>query len=100
MRPDSTGLFIIHLLQPIAIFECIEGHVVVAGKIAGHYQFRNADGELEEWTLSAHHFFTTDMLKEPEDQVKPVMDRAWRWYRAYLKHEDENNDLEDYGKQN
>ena len=91
MRPDDTGLYVIHLLQPVAIFECIEGFEAVEDKITGQYQFRNADGILEEWTLSTHHFYTTDFLKEPEDQVKPLMDKAWYWFKAYMQWEDDNN---------
>lgn len=83
MRPDDPGLYIIHLLQPVAIFECYKGHVQ-EGNIFKHYSFQNADGALEEWTLSVHHFFTTDFLMAPEEQAVPLMDKAWRWFRAYL----------------
>lgn len=100
MRPDDTGLFVVHLLNPVAIFACHEGHVDVPGKIAGHYQFQNAEGAIEEWTLSVHHFFTTDFLKEPEEQARPLMNKAWRWYRAYLEWDDKQQDLQDYGEQN
>lgn len=99
MRPDDPGLYVIHLLQPIAIFECLEGHVA-ARDIFRHYTFRNADGILEEWTLSVHHLFTTDFLTEPADRAGPLLDKAWRWFRAYLENQDENLNLEDYGKQN
>lgn len=87
MRPDDPGLFIIHLLQPVAIFECLEGHVDKRD-IFKHYSFQNTDGVIEEWTLSVHHFFTTDFLKEPAEQAAPLMDKAWRWFRSYLEYED------------
>lgn len=94
MRPDDPGLYVIHLLQPVAIFECIEGHEIIPDKIIGHYQFRNTDGVIEQWTLSVHHLFSTDFLQEPADQAKPLMDKAWRWFRAYMQWEDENIDNE------
>lgn len=85
---DDTDLFIIHLLKPIAIIQCHHGHVQVPGKISEHFQFTNIDGVLEEWTLSVYHFFTTDFISEPEEQVKPMLKKAWRWYRSYLDWED------------
>lgn len=88
---EGSGTWIIHLLKPQAIIQCIEGHEQT-DKIYKYYQFRNADGIIEEWTLSAHFFFTTDFISEPEAQVIPLLDRAWRWYRSYMKWEDENID--------
>lgn len=93
IRPDDSGLFVIHLLDPKAIFECHEGHIDLLDLIMGHFQFRNNDGKLEEWTLSVHHFFTTDFLKGPDEQARPLMEKAWRWFRAYLEWEDKQNDL-------
>lgn len=93
MRSDSTGLYIIHLPDPVTIIECIEGHVgkgeVKAGNIYRHYQFNNGQG-IEEWTLNIHHFFTTDFLEEPEQRAIKLLDRAWRWYRSYMQWEDNN----------
>jgi len=99
MRPDDTGLFVIHMLDPIAIFQCTLGHVE-QGRIFKHYQFVNSDGEPEEWTLSVYHFFTADLLEKPEDRALKLLDRAWRWLRAYLEWEDTNTDTEHYGQQN
>lgn len=99
-QSDSPDLFIIHLLNPVSIFRAHEGHVEVKDKIYQHYQFRNSDGIIEEWTLSVHHFYTTDFLTEPEQQVKPLMDKAWRWYRSYLEWEDDNIDMDKYANEN
>lgn len=90
MREDS-GTWVIHLLEPNAIIRCTEGHVEIDG-IFKHYQFKNGDGDMEQWTLSAYHFFTADFITEPEQQVVPLLDRAWRWYRAYMDLEDKNID--------
>lgn len=97
---EEKDIFIVHLLNPIAIFQAYEGYAEIKGKIYGHYQFRNIEGVIEEWTLSTHHFFTTDFIKEPADQVKPLMDKAWRWFRSYLDWEDNNIDTDDYAKEN
>lgn len=99
MRPAQSGLWVIHLLNPKAIIRCTSGHVQI-DTIYRHYQFENADGVIEEWTLSAYHFFTTDFVSEPEKQVMPLLDRAWRWFRSYLEWEDENSDIDNYGKDN
>lgn len=89
---ENSDLFICHLLEPIAIFQAYEGSLSIDGKICKQYQFRNSDGLIEEWTLSTHHFFTTDFINEPELQVPKIMDKAWRWYRSYMEWEDKNID--------
>lgn len=98
-RPEQSGLYIVHLLNPKAIIQCIEGHVTTSSPFR-HYQYQNKDGVIEEWTLSAFHFFTTDFISEPEKQVTPLLDRAWRWYRSYLEWEDKNIDLDELGEKN
>jgi len=87
MRPEQSGLWIVHLLTPQAIIKCIEGHEHTASPFK-HYSFKNSDEVIEEWTLSAYHFFSTDFITEPEEQVTPLLDRAWRWYRSYMQWED------------
>ncbi len=97
---EGADLFICHLLNPVAIFQAHEGHIQVKEKIYNHFEFVNSDGVLEKWTLSTHHFFTTDFIEEPEKQVPKVMDKAWRWYRSYMEWEDNNIDLDDYADEN
>lgn len=89
MRPEQSGLWVIHLLNPKAIIQCIEGHQVTTAPYA-HYSFQNIDGVVEQWTLSAYFLFTTDFLTNPDQQARPLLDRAWRWYRAYMEWEDKN----------
>jgi hypothetical protein len=95
MRPEDTGLYIIHLLDPVAIIECFEGHTgtgeVEPGNIYKHFQFKNSDGIIEEWTLQVIHLFTTDFLEEPQNRAIKLLERAWRWYRAYMEWEDEKS---------
>lgn len=98
MRDDS-GIWIIHLLEPQAIMRCTEGYVQI-DNIYKHYQFKNGDGEIEQWTLSAYHFFTTNFISEPEQQVVPLLDRAWRWYRSYMEFEDHNINTDNDTKEN
>jgi hypothetical protein len=89
MRPDDkSGPFIIHMLDPIAIIRCTPGHDHIS-KIFKQYQLMNGD-QLEEWTLSIYHLFTADMLEKPEDRALKLLDRAWRWYRAFLEWEYKN----------
>ena len=99
MRKDSD-IWVVHLLNPQAHIRCIEGHHV---QIDGHYKyyiFLNKDGVTEEWTLCAQFFFTTDFINEPEKQVIPLLDRAWRWYRAYMEWEDKNIDTDEEANEN
>lgn len=98
MRPES-GFWVIHLLNPQAHIQCMEGHVQT-DKIHKHYQFRNNDGVVGEWTLSAQFFFTTDFISEPEKQVIPLLDRAWRWYRSYMEFNDKNIDTDERANEN
>lgn len=88
IHPEQSGVWVIHLFNPKAIIQCIYGHVITSQPHA-HFTFINSNGDLEEWTLSAHHFFTNDFLTEPEAQVQPLIKKAWRWYRAYLDWEDD-----------
>ena len=90
MRPEGSGQWIIHMLNPKAIIRCSEGHIKPKENIFRHYQYQNNDGQLEAWTLSVFHLFTTDFINEPAEQAIPVLDRAWRWFRAYLEWEDNN----------
>lgn len=96
---EGSGTWIVHLLNPQAHIECLKGHVQT-DKIHKHYQFKNNDDVVEEWTLSAQFFFTTDFISEPEKQVIPLLDRAWRWYRAYMKWEDGNIDINEQANEN
>lgn len=99
MRPGS-GLWVIHLLEPKAIIKCVEGHQR-AGSLYRHYQYKNTDGIIEEWTLSIDHLFTQDITQIPiEQQWEIMLDRAWRWYRAYMEWEDKNIDTDEATKEN
>lgn len=82
-RPDSNDLYIIHLLHPQAIITCIKGHIQT-DNIYEHFSFQNSEAELEEWTLDIH-FFHLPFEHDPEKKLKPLLKKAWRWYRAYLK---------------
>jgi len=90
MRPES-GLWVIHLLEPRAIIQCTEGHERV-GALYRHYQYMNTDGIIEEWTLSIYHLLTQDFTTKQNEIWETMLDRAWRWFRAYMEFEDENID--------
>ncbi len=99
MHPEQSGAWVIHTLNPKSMIRCLEGHVVTDEPYR-HYTYRNTDGVIEEWTLSAYHLFTTDFLTEPEEQVGKLLDRAWRWYRAYMEWEDTNIDTDESAIEN
>lgn len=98
MRPEQSGSFIIHMLDPVAIIKCDENHVhFLPGKFYKHFQFNNSDNLMENWTLSIHFMFTKELDSEQHDKiVDHMLDRAWRWYRSYLEWEDKQ--IDDYEK--
>lgn len=96
---EGAGMWIIHLLNPQAHIQCIEGHIET-DKVHKYYRYKNSDGVNEKWTLSAQFFFTTDFLTEPEQQVIPLLDRAWYWFMAYMQFEDNNIDNNEASKDN
>lgn len=96
MRPDITGAFIIHMLDPIAIIACDEGNIE-RGMIFKHYQFVNGDGVAEFWTLSVYF---ANGEGDIETRVFKLLDRAWRWFRSYMEWEDNNIETDDQGQQN
>lgn len=57
--------------------------------VSNTYAFRNSDGVVEDWTLYVHY------IEANAKDASHILDRAWRWYRAYMEWEDEqiNNQL-------
>jgi len=101
MRPDDHSCYIIHLLNPIAIIVAtLQPKRVPASAIKKTYYYKDSEGLTEEWTLYFHHLFTTDFITEPEKQAMPLLDKAFRWYRAYLEWEDKNIDMDNYAQEN
>lgn len=73
---------IIHTIDPQAIIEIIEGHVHCTSPYR-HYSFVNIDGIQEDYTLRAHHLFTTKMDGEQYHIITTkLLDRAWHWFKA------------------
>ena len=95
--PESGGLWIIHLLDPICIIEAVIGgekrHTKKAIYI-NEFKYINSDGIIENWQLRIHHFFTTDFdeRKDAKERCEKIINDAWHWYRAYLIWEDSNID--------
>jgi len=96
MKPDLTGAFIIHMLDPISIIACDEGNIE-RGRVFKHYQYINSDGSPELWTLSVYF---ANSEGDVETKVFKLLDRAWRWYRAYMEWEDNNIDTDEEDDQN
>jgi hypothetical protein len=99
MRPEQSGLWVIHLLEPRAIIRCTQGHER-PGALYRHYQYKNSDRITEEWTLSVHHLFTQDFTTPQEQIWETMLDRAWRWFRSYLEFEDKNIDEDEAAADN
>ena len=85
MRSDQSDLWIIHMLDPIIIICCTEGEVE-RGNIFKHYLYSNITGRPERWTLS---IYFANGSGDVETRAFKLLDRAWRWYRAYMEWEDQ-----------
>ncbi len=81
MRPESSGLWINHMLNPKTIIRCSEGHIIPPEEIYHYFQFMNNTGLLEEWTLSVYSMAGV----ESKENTLKLLDRAWRWFRSYLE---------------
>jgi hypothetical protein len=95
MRPEQSGVWINHMLDPVAIIRCSEGKTNV-DKVNQYFVYINTDNVPEEWTLSIY-FIARDI---EEKEMHHLLDRAWRWYRAYMEYEDKNIDIDDEAKDN
>jgi hypothetical protein len=94
MRPES-GLWVIHLLTPVAIIRCTEVKEA-ADEVSQDYVYINSDNVAEQWTLSI--YFTEKDIDEEE--LYHLLDRAWRWYRSYMQWEDKNIDTNEEANEN
>lgn len=85
MRPDDPDLYIIHLPDPVAIIEVEEDHIEYPpGKWYRHFVFNE-----ELFTLSVHFLWTRELDTEQHNAiVNKMLDKAWRWWRAYMQWED------------
>lgn len=81
---EESTTSIIHTLDPQSIIEVLEGHLVVKTPHR-HYQYND-----ELYTLRIHHLFTQQFDSEQHHLiVTKILDKAWHWYMAYQKWEDD-----------
>lgn len=97
--PETGGLWIIHLPDPICIIEAvIEGEKIHTKNAIykSNFQFKNSDGIVENWQFRLYHYFTTDFdeRKEADVLTAKIINDAWHWFMAYLIWEDQNIDNE------
>ena len=95
--PETGGLWIIHLLDPICIIEAVIFGEKIHTKKAiytSEFKYINSDGITEDWQLRIHHYFTTDFdeRKDAKERCEKMMREAWHWYKSYLIWEDKNID--------
>ena len=91
---DNGDLAIVRTVQPISIYQVLEGHHDL--KLSKKYRFVNSDGEVENYTLAVHHYFSTDVDTTDESEIYKFMDDAWHWYKAYMQWEDKNIDKNEH----
>ena len=89
----NSGVAIVHMLEPVAIILVLEGHTDNCNEYNKKYKYINSDKVTEEYTLSIHHYFTTDMNADNHSaKAFKIIDKAWHWYKSYLEWEDTNID--------
>lgn len=84
MVPDNPGAFIVHAIPPFALIRAELGQHQ-PDTLFVQYAFRNMNGVIEDWTLYIHYIETS------KDDTAKLLDKAWRWYRAYLEWEDQQH---------
>lgn len=97
--PESGGLWIIHLIDPVAIIEVVAAGEKQHTKNVKHLLevfYENSDGIEENYFFFLHHFFTVDFNMLDEElagkKVQKLLTQAMHWYKAYLEWEDKNID--------
>jgi len=80
----GTTSAIIHTVDPQAIIEILEGHQVCTSPYR-HFTYQN-----DLYTLRVHYLFTQEFDTEQHHIiVTKFLTRAWHWFVAYMKWEDE-----------
>lgn len=85
MVPEDNAVYIVHAIPPYALIRAIMGQHRPKMTVFNQYAFRNSDGIIEDWTLYIHY------VEMNAENAEKLLDRAWRWYRAYMEWEDKNN---------
>jgi hypothetical protein len=83
MRSPQGGLCIVRTVQPVSIYEVLEGSQTKP-RLSKTYHYVKIGGQPMSFTLRCHHFFSTDIDTPDETQVYKFMDDAWYWFKAYL----------------
>lgn len=86
---ENNHDWIVRLIDPIVIVGAMPG----AHEIEGRYHAIFYHG-LEAFTLFLHHDFSTNFehIDNPEPEIDKQLKKAWNWYKAYLRFEDEGFD--------
>lgn len=116
MHQEPHKIYILHAISPRCLIECIpvyneKDREVTAGDVEIKElfilnKFVNSDRLPEYWKLVINDFYdhksTSDVILDGEAIKKyyKVLEKAWRWYRAYLEWEDNNIDETDFAQQN
>jgi len=94
MKTDRV--FILHTVSPRCLIEviCINDQDAKGDldDVFDFYDYTNPDDVIERHQLLIKQFYDIhpDENKEMTPKYRHVLDRAWRWYRAYLEFEDDN----------
>lgn len=90
-NPMREGrVFIIHTIKPKCLIEVCEpqDNPKSSGYPHGIYEYFNTGRIKETWALIVRDVYDNPDLAD----VQNLLDKAWKWYKSYLKFEDKNID--------
>ena len=92
--PDKRRVYIYHTQRPRMLIEIHDESLGLSGLyVTGHYE---NGGIIETFTLSVND----NIDNADKDSAEKVLNKAWHWYIAYLKWEDDNIDTDEQAQLN
>lgn len=88
---DNNPVYIFHTQQPPMLIEIHHEAIVTNDGMSLTVNYRNIDGDIETITFTVPALLICEetLSNELKNRVLKVLDKAWHWYVAYLKWEDE-----------
>jgi hypothetical protein len=78
----GAGIFIIHHLEPVAIFE-VDNEPFDA--LDEPFYHQNREGNTETWYIKLQYAQRVDAL-----ELAKLIKKAWHWYQSYMDFEDDD----------
>jgi hypothetical protein len=97
LAPDSSGIWLIHLIKPISIIEVVKDGQKIHSKAAVFFQEFEFKGPISttKFQLRLYHYFTTNLDESIDNEIlcKNLLNESWNWYKAYLINQKKINQI-------